>query len=39
MFCSNCGSQIADGSVFCPACGAQSGSYWAAWLWPPSPWS
>lgn len=23
MFCSNCGSQIADGSVFCPACGAQ----------------
>lgn len=23
MFCSNCGSQIADGSAFCPACGAQ----------------
>lgn len=23
MFCSNCGSQIPDGSVFCPNCGTQ----------------
>lgn len=22
MFCKNCGNQIADGSLFCPACGA-----------------
>ena len=23
MFCNNCGKQIADGSVFCPGCGAE----------------
>lgn len=26
MFCTNCGSQVNDGSVFCPNCGAQIGS-------------
>ena len=25
MFCSNCGSQIEDGSVFCSSCGSQVG--------------
>lgn len=26
MFCSNCGAQIPDGSVFCPNCGTRSNS-------------
>ena len=25
MFCTNCGTSIADGSAFCPSCGAQLG--------------
>lgn len=24
MYCKNCGSQINDGSLFCPVCGARS---------------
>ncbi len=27
MFCSNCGKQIEDGSLFCPSCGASVASY------------
>lgn len=26
MFCSNCGSQIPEGSAFCPNCGTRSGA-------------
>lgn len=27
MFCSNCGSQIPDGSAFCPNCGTRSNAH------------